>query len=285
MITFFKLIFLLYLLCFIPLIYPHNSLAQIDLPWSTTYDYAEWEWSSSNYHPPNYPEMDRAQDKSCGGYGEQFTIAANMSAGDGGRGQRHWVCDGMNVQSGGIRVEFTPTSEIWIRWYMRYESGFAWNTLNYDKILFLHTDGGSDTIPEWKNANDFCIYNQHTGDDHNNLWTGEGWQTVMGGATSDGQWHCYEIYLKMDTNGSNGEAQVWIDGVSKGLKTGIKWSGANGVTTGWNYVGIGSNQATPNNGRAMHVDFDDIAISNTGYIGPITGGVPPPSTPPNFEVN
>ena len=251
-----------------------SAKAAIDLPWSTTYDYGEWEWSPSNYHPPNYPEMDRTLDTSCGGHGEQFTTAANMIAGGGGRGQRHWVGDGTNNNSGGINVVFTPTPEIWIRWYMRYESGFAWDALNYDKILFLHTDGGSDAIPEWKNINDFCIYNQATGDDHNNLWTGEGWQTVMGGDTSDGQWHCYEIYLKMDTNGTNGECRLWIDGDPKGTLTGIKWSG-NDTTTGWNYVGIGSNQATPDNGHAMAVDFDDIAISNTGYIGPIdTAGMP-----------
>jgi hypothetical protein len=34
---------------------------------------------------------------------------------------------------------------------------------------------------------------------------------------------------------------------------------------------IGSNQNSPNNGGCSSVDFDDIAISSTGYIGPIAG--------------
>ena len=37
------------------------------------------------------------------------------------------------------------------------------------------------------------------------------------------------------------------------------------------YVLIGSNQRYPNNGRCMAVDFDDIAISTLGYIGPLSG--------------
>jgi len=59
---------------------------------------------------------------------------------------------------------------------------------------------------------------------------------------------------------------MWIDGVKKIEYTDVDY----GTTSGWSWFVIGSNQSTPDNGRNMYVDFDDIAVSNTGYIGPIT---------------
>ena len=55
-------------------------------------------------------------------------------------------------------------------------------------------------------------------------------------------------------------------------------SGRVGVTNanfggrGWDDIVIGSNGFEAINGRCMAVDYDDIAISNTGPIGPIGGG-------------
>jgi hypothetical protein len=69
----------------------------------------------------------------------------------------------------------------------------------------------------------------------------------------------------MDTNGYNGIAEMWVDGVRKIHYTDVDF----GTAGGWTYFAIGSNQRYPSNGRCMAVDFDDIAVSNTGYIGPI----------------
>ncbi|MEK7657929.1 MAG: fibronectin type III domain-containing protein [Patescibacteria group bacterium] len=88
-----------------------------------------------------------------------------------------------------------------------------------------------------------------------------------GNKTSDGQWHMYEVHLKTDTNGSNGIAEMWIDGVKR-----LSYSNAYFGSAGFDGILIGSNSRDPLNGRCMAVDYDDIAISNTGPIGPITGG-------------
>lgn len=197
---------------------------------------------------------------------EQITSAANYPGGGGGKGQRHWVGDGSNKNTGGLGISFSsPEPEIWFRWYMRYELGFAWSPyLGYDKILYVH-GAGSEMITGFYGPDKLSIYGQHTGDDKHYRCYDCGWETIMGGPTSDGQWHLYEIHLKMDTNGSNGVAEWWVDSV-------LQLSHANcnfGTVTGINWIGIGSNQGSPGNNRTMAVDFDDIAISNTGYIGPL----------------
>ena len=76
---------------------------------------------------------------------------------------------------------------------------------------------------------------------------------------------------KMDTDGSDGIAEMWIDGVKRLTYTNVNY----GTHSGWTSLVIGSNQAKPNNGRSMAVDFDDIAVSNTGYIGPLPDTISP----------
>ena len=51
------------------------------------------------------------------------------------------------------------------------------------------------------------------------------------------------------------------------------------------YLAIGENGFTPGNGRDMYVDYDDIVISTTGPIGPVTGGgdAQAPSVPAGFS--
>jgi len=55
-----------------------------------------------------------------------MTAAANYSRVGGGKGFRHWVGDGLNNGGGGIVVQWPPTSEKWFRYYIRFQSGFAW---------------------------------------------------------------------------------------------------------------------------------------------------------------
>ena len=101
-----------------------------------------------------------------------------------------------------MRVEWssTPQNEIWIRWYMRYESGFRWKNLVDNKILTVNSGYINRTIFGFAWADQIRIYSNG----YNGLYysaTGDGWKGIMGGDVGDGQWHLYEIYLKMDTNG------------------------------------------------------------------------------------
>ncbi len=92
-----------------------------------------------------------------------------------------------------------------------------------------------------------------------------GWTSINGGNIGDGQWHYYEIHFKMDTNSTNGIFEAWVDGSLAVSRTDLDL----GSEAGFSSVTIGSNQHDPSNGTCVPVDFDDIAISTTGYIGPI----------------
>lgn len=85
-----------------------------------------------------------------GGEYTQVTAAANNLDGDGGMGARFWVGDGTNINSPQVRFHFpTQQPELWVRWYMRYQAGFAWSNLNYDKIFYMRF-GKDNTIASSK---------------------------------------------------------------------------------------------------------------------------------------
>lgn len=257
---------------------PGSALAAINLPWSTTYNCPESDqfgWFGSI--PLVCDGISRAGGWTTNGLGEQITSPANYPGG-GGRGQRHWKGDGSNSNSGGTSVSFvTVQPELWIRWHMRYETGFKWNPLTYDKILYIHTATQSvDVIVEFSGSDGFDLYAQG-GSGHLSC-ANCGWNTIMGGSTSNGQWSCYEVHIKMDTNGSNGIGEYWLNGVKKYSNSSANF----GTKPGWGSILIGSNQYAPNNGRSMYVDFDDIAISNTGRIG--CSGTTPPAAPQNLQL-
>jgi hypothetical protein len=244
------------------------SYAGVDLPWSTTYDCDEWTQSDATL---TCDSLEKGGGwTTTDGAEEQITSSANNSNGGGGRGQRHWEGDGVNNNSGGLRVTFNSVqSELWIRWYMRYESGFNWDILNYDKILYIKTpdfdtNGNIAPIIRWYGV-DFSIYSQGVQSGINYGSDGYGWDDVMGGSTADGNWHCYEVHIKMDTNGNNGIGEAWIDEQKIISENSCDF----GTQSGWSNFLIGSNQSSPDNGSDMAVDFDDIVVSNTGYIGPI----------------
>ncbi len=228
--------------------------------WSTSFNEgcdAEWTWSSTNYHPPCYPEYDRGGDNECNGQGEQITSAANNPSGGGGRGQRHWEGDGSNANSGGLATSLSGLTEIWIRFYMRYQSGFAWsgNSVHYDKIIYINPAGtGQYIIPEFHD-NVLAITTNVA------IASSTTWQDVMGGNTADGQWHCYEFHM----NTNDGTAQAWLDGNPI-----IDTTSTSLIGRTMNRIGIGSNQDDPNNGGCYYVDFDDIAIALPSYTGFVT---------------
>ncbi len=245
-----------------------SEAAPVALPWSTTYNCPTWTQSNGlSEATVNCDSLKGWGTWTCsGGKEEQITSAANYTAGGGGNGQRQWVGDGVNSNSGGLWIEFASVqSEFWVRWYMRYQAGFKWSIFNYDKILYVNSGQSNPVVIEWYGSDESAFWvltpsaNYRSG-------TGKGWTSTMGGAGSDGLWHYYEAHLKTDTNGSNGVAEMWIDGTQVLADNSVNYN----TTPGWNFILIGSNQASPNNGGCMAVDFDDIKISNTGYIGPLS---------------
>lgn len=273
-------LFAITVVCLLILQNPRMAAA-ITLPWSTTFDCNDWNQYTD---PLNCDGLSKGGGWTCtqgGTYYEQITAAANNPNGGGGKGQRHWVGDGSNNQSGGTALYFDkPQKELWIRWYLRYQPGFKWSYIVYNKLLYIHTDAFSvDAVPEWYNADDFSIAAQ--GGSGHNVCNHCGWNTLMGGPTSDGKWHALEVHIKMDTNGSNGVAEAWMDGIQKLSVTNVNF----GTQPGWSWMQFPSNQSSPSNGGCFYLDYDDLAISNTGYIGllPPAGTKAKPSPPTNLH--
>lgn len=265
-----KIVFLI-VLFFMPLL--NTAHAAISLPWSTTYNCADWNTYTD---PLNCDGLEKNGSWTAGGHYEQITSAANNPAGGGGKGQRHWVGDGTNINSGGTSIKFaTPVTEFRMRWYIRYQSGFAWNPISYDKLLWIHDSAGGGGVVEPDYGDNFRLFNATTGLTVASCSGGCGWNTMYPGGTSNGSWHYLEVHIKASTNGSNGIFEYWLDGVQKISVNNINIS--NGTT--FDHIEFPSNQATPANGGYYYIDLDDVAINNTGFIGPVAGGTPPLAAP------
>jgi len=239
---------------------PCYTFAGIDLPWSTTYDCADW----NQYNDPlSCDGLARkgSWTSSPEGYYEQITAAANYPGGAGGKGQRHWIGDGTNNNSGSLRIDFnTPPGKFWMRWYMRWESGFGefgqykaiygFAGADNGPLLNFFYPGGGMSFEYLSSGNETC----------NNC----GWGTQFyGSGTSDGSW----VLMEMMVDAAGGKLKLWVNETLVMDRTGVVFKQPY-VT----YLIIGSNQKNVSNGRSMYVDYDDIAISTTGYIGPIGGG-------------
>lgn len=252
----------------------------VSIPWSTTFNCGEWKTTDGI-------SVGTVNCDGMAGWGEWYcttdspskeesiTSAANHSSGDGGRGQRHWVGSGNNDVTGGLTWSFTSDQpELWIRWYMRYETGFSWNSLTSEKWWILDLFEGELATPGYFGTDRTTVQTIRTPPQYYSDGPNDGWATVMGGATGDGLWHLYEVHLKMDTDGTNGVAEMWIDETKILAHTNIDW----GTTSGWGGFQPWASNAGIDvaNARCYYQDFDDIAISNTGYIGPLAGVVGTP---------
>jgi hypothetical protein len=200
---------------------------------------------------------------------DQITAAANNPGGGGGKGFRHWVGDGLNNTGGGIVVHWTPTSEMWFRYYIRFQSGFAWGRSVNMKTIYCNR-GQPGTFY-------FGIFFDRVGGHVEVDPTGGGnklsnvsWSQWQGSATGDGNFHVLEVYAKMNTTGasSDGIFEFWLDGTRIYSNSTVRFA----KTTGAQFTNcaVGENHNNPQNGGVdAFVDFDDIAVSTTGYIGPI----------------
>jgi hypothetical protein len=273
--------------------FPSPTYAAVPLPWSTTYNCPDWTQSDGLYGVVQCDGLTGEGGWTCdNGDGtvreEHITVLANYPGGGGGKGQRHWLGDGINNISGGMRISLTSLEpELWIRWYMRYEGGFTWLALNNQKILYINAAGPNAVIPQYAWSDETRVVSRDYGGYYSS-GPGGGWNTVMaaggtdarGNKTSDGQWHRYEVHIKADTNGADGIAEMWIDGIRR-----VHVTNANFGARGWDDIAIGENGFEPVNGRCMAVDFDDFAIRATGPIGPVgPADTLAPAAPTNLTV-
>lgn len=246
------------------------------LPWSTTFNCEDWQ-------QPNTLTCDtivKYGDWTCdASHPDQITAAANMSVGTGGKGYRHFKGPGHNQNGGGVAFSTPTMPEFWIRYYLRYPIGFDISNRKdgnwYDKQVYLNYGGPGMGAFETDLMQHKWLYRGH----RYKMGAGSGFYPVNGNQMhGDGLWHYYEWHINVNTN----VIQLWIDGVYKGSagtdEKGNTWRGFGGVS-GYNSFTIGSNQDTNSSSGCQGVDYDEIAISTTGYIGPVNAS--PDTTPPS----
>lgn len=243
-------------------------------------------------------------------YGTQAHPDANNSNGGGGYGLRQYIDDGTNNQGGSPELVFDDIpgadanqTELWMRWYERWESGFKWagSGTTYKKVIYMRTDdyrltGGTEVIPGYNGISvdgtpDFAI-NRQGAAGVTSIATSVSFGDIFGTTAqggSDGLFHLFEVHLIMDTTGTgdfgvaaDGVAQAWVDDVLVLDRDDINFSGgvANSLT-GWTWMQIPNNNRGMDNGGIMYFDIDDFEIYNetppatdgsgNPYIGPLNG--------------
>lgn len=213
-------------------------------------------------------------------YESNISVTHNNPLGTG-KALQMWIGDDQNDGTVGYDVYFpADLDEVWVRIYLKYELGYHWNFLGYDKILYF--DNGY--VFEWLNSNSVNLANGETALIDN----GVGWDATMACGTTgagtdpacdgDGEWHSIEVYMKAGTG--TGVYRAWVDGVLVANHTGQTFSPMGEVA-------LFGNQNLPGNGECTAVYEDDFAIykanppnvdaSGNPMIGPIGWSGSPPT--------
>jgi len=286
-----------------------NAFAAVALPWQTTYDCADWTQPVTYSSSPICDGITPA-----GGWGpptltEQITSAANNANGAGGKGQRHWLkgqgtgtCTQTDGNSGGTRIDFNAgVSEIWVRFHLKFQPGFAWTNYEGYKLLYFSHDSGINfnylQIGTNKANNPLAYYTQY-GDQV--MYTASEGYVSMYGSPANGTWHSIEIHIKSETSSGakDGVLQMWVDGINKANYSNVNHGFK---SNGWNISGvlIASNIKCIEGTSPQYTDYDDIHVTSTRpankdasgnyMIGPIGwngGGIisTPLAPPSNLKV-
>ena len=209
---------------------------------------------------------------------DQITSAANNPSGAGGKGFRHWRGDGQNNCGGGLHISLpVPVTEMWVRVYQRFQSGLGFTPSGqpvYTKDNYWGVCGSGCLIFGIQGNNSWGLnYNGST-----NYSSSLTWSASQGGSTGDGRWHEYQYHVKQ--NGTAGTIELWVDGVRY-----LHNTAANLGSTPWSAFKLGENEATVAGCASdCYTDYDDLAISATGYIGSTPGTLTPPAAPLNVHV-
>lgn len=243
----------------------------------TSFDIPEWHQDNGLSDAQLAPDGDGikgdANNKTTNGSGDQITPAANNPSGGGGRGYRHWVGDGENNLGGSIRVDLDVgprrRSELWLRYYIRFQLGFAWGSPIEMKTIYVNRLQPGTFYFGLKDG----VIGAHVEIEAGNRYSSVTWAQMQGGSTGDGLFHCLEIHVKMNPIGgqSTGIMEFWLDGTLIFSASDVKFSNSSDSTFG--EFAFGENHNNPQNGGVdVYVDFDDIVMDDAAYIGPLSGG-------------
>jgi hypothetical protein len=267
------------------LAWPLTSGAQVPLVFQTTFNCPEWRQSNGLSEGAVCLSGDGIQGNGAwttsDGSQDQITSAANYPGGGGGRGFRHWVGDGNNNAGGGIYVSWPGVPEMWLRYYIRFQSGFRWGGggINMKTIYCNYAQAGTFYfgLHQGRVGGHVEVDSQNPNSHHSSVT----WAQWMGGSTGDGNFHVLEVHAKMNSTGSavDGVLEFWLNGTKIYSNSKVHFSNSTGAR--FNGCKFGENHYDPQNSSAdVYVDFDDIAVSGVGYIGPLNTM----ATPPNVRV-
>jgi hypothetical protein len=270
-------------LVFAVLALPFHADAGINLPYFTSALSCSDFTQTNNYEGPTGCDgVDAYGSWMCdSSHGMMINSSANYPGGAGGKGFRIWYGDSTNKQSADPSFTFsTRPTELWMRYYARWEPGFSASGI-YQKMLYLYTTTGVQALLNPVGPSN-CLF---TAQGDGECWSTSGpgycqpseWKStcgsnVMGFNPStllhDGSWQLFEYHFKTNTSGDNGIFEFWINDVLVFSKANINYGGG-----GIDRILFPSNNSTLRNGRCMYYDQDDFAFSTTGRIGPYVGAV------------
>jgi hypothetical protein len=219
------------------------------LVFQTSFDIPEWTQGGGKDPLPADDAIKHWGDWTTGGQGDQIIAAANRP-GSPGNGFRHYRGSGRNSNGGGLRITLPfPIREMWVRYYMRYSSGFTWvgGLPQYTKELYWNV-GGANILIFGHQGRGWGLNSRGVLNVPSSSW----WLD-----TPAGQWHLFEYHV----NQAEGFVELWING-----KLVLSRGGLNLGNFPWSHFELGSNQHNVSHGG--YTDYDDVAVSTVGRIGP-----------------
>lgn len=102
---------------------------------------------------------------------------------------------------------------------------------------------------------------------------------------NDGAWHCHELRLKLNDDGStNGIIEYWLDGVKRASHTGLNFDNVPNMQVYRIGVGIGNvSDSDWYQTEWSAIGFDDVVLS-TEYVGLESSDIIPPNSPTGLSV-
>lgn len=258
-----------------------QALAAVTLPWQTTYNCPDWTQTINPSSNPVCDGLAHMLDSGPPGLTEQITLAANNPNGAGGKGQRHWMqgqggsCTQVDGMSGGTRIDFSSAvTELWVRFYLRFQPGFTWTNYQGYKLLYFNHDGYSNfnyfQIGEYGSDGSIDYYTQFGDQTHYPASVGYG---TLYGSPASGAWHSIEVHLKSESasGAKDGVYQVWVDGVLKANYSNVNHGFK---SNNWRISGfvIGSNIKCISGTSPQYSDYDDIYVTSTTPSSSDAGG-------------
>ena len=304
-------------LFFLLIFFSSNSYSTItfdaDGKWSTSFEYGQecvkhWQFHDDIGYcqhvandglywlewPPSYNDDIHTMDS--------LTHVKYGAANTGNYSARFWKWDGTNRQSPTVRVRFPQDQpELWIRWYQRWQEGFYWESVHYDKHLYMWPSNGPAIIPGLYSGRFYIAIVGETHDGRSqNIMSSAYYEDVVGNP-SRGEYISIEIYLKTNSEMgvADGIARMWVNGelVLDRADLNIAGSqadalaGINRFTFDHNQNRIG-NLLGPLGVDGAYVDVDDMVIytqtppnvdaHGNSFIGPIGWDGSPILLPPKL---